>query len=252
MNNNQLKLNDDKTEALLFVPPAQKKSDSLQSAITVGNHSIQFSPSARNLGFMLDSELCMQQHIKSVCQLANYELRRIGSIRKHLTRDATERLVTSCILSRLDYCNSILMGCATNVIKPLQQVQNWAARLVLGAPRSDPATPLLRTLHWLPVSERIKYKVGCMCFNVVTNNAPRYLTELLPLYSNLEKLRSSNDTRKFAGGKFRRKTHGYRAFECYAPTFWNSLPYNIRYSPSIETFKSRLKTYLFNKYFRIR
>ena len=83
------------------------------------------------------------------------------------------------------------MGCATNVIKPLQQVQNWAARLVLGAPRSDPATPLLRTLHWLPVSERIKYKVGCMCFNVVTNNAPGYLTELLPLYSNLEKLRSS-------------------------------------------------------------
>ena len=143
------------------------------------------------------------------------------------------------------------MGCGNNIIRPMQQVQNWAARLVLGAPRRDPAKPLLRSLHWLPISERIKYKVGCMCFNVITNNAPSYLSELLPLYSNLEKLRSASDLRKFAGGKYKRKTHGYRAFECYAPSFWNALPYEVRYSPSIETFKFRLKTYLFKRYFKI-
>jgi hypothetical protein len=251
MNTNQLKLNDDKTEAMIFTPPVGLNSDfiSVPTGVKVGSHFIPFCTEAKNLGVIIDPELSMKEHVKKVCQLANYELRRIGAVRKHLSREATQTLVTSCILSRLDYCNSLLMGCDQTTIQPMQLIQNWAARLVLGAPRRAPATPLLRSLHWLPISERIKYKVGCICYNVLTDNAPSYLKDILPKYTNLKKLRSAADDRLLARNRFSRKTHGYRSLHVYGPIFWNKLPHNIRHSPSVDTFKTRLKTYLFDKHF---
>ena len=249
MDDNQLKLNDEKTEALLFASGSLKIPDPIPSGVNVGSHFIPFCKSARNLGVILDSELSMRDHVKSVCQLANYELRRLSSIRRYLTREAAKTLVTSCVLSRLDYCNSLLMGSPQKSIQPMQKIQNWAARLILGASFRHPTTPLLKTLHWLPISERIKYKVGCICYNVITDNAPSYLIELLPNYTNLRKLRSSSDKRKFEKRDFNRKSHGFRSLQCYGPYFWNSLPYDIRHSSSITVFKSKLKTFLFDQYF---
>ena len=88
-------------------------------------------------------------------------------------------LVTSYILSRLDYCNCLLMGTPNSVIQPLQKILNFAARLVLLAPRHHHLTPLLEKLHWLPISERIKYKVACMCFSAISGSGLAYLSELL-------------------------------------------------------------------------
>ena len=81
-----------------------------------------------------------------ICQTAYFELKRISSIRRFLTEDAAKTLVTSCILSRLDYCNCLLMGTPNSVIQPLQKIQNFAARLVLLAPRHHHSTPLLEKL----------------------------------------------------------------------------------------------------------
>ena len=75
------------------------------------------------------------------------------------------------------------MGTPNFVIQPMQKVQNTAARPILRAPRHQNCTPLLQQLHWLPVSERIKYKTACMCYNAITGSAPSYLSELLPLQS---------------------------------------------------------------------
>ena len=74
------------------------------------------------------------------------------------------RLVTSYILSRLDYCNRLLMGTPNSVIQPLQKIQNFAARLVLLAPHHHHSTPLLEKLHWLPISERIN---SLVCVSVL-------------------------------------------------------------------------------------
>ena len=108
---------------------------SLPDSITLGSHNIPFSDSARNLGFILDSKLSMKKHVIKICQTAYFELKRISSIRRFLTEDATKTLVTSYILSRLEYCNCLLMGTPNSVIQPLQKIQNFAARLVLLAPR---------------------------------------------------------------------------------------------------------------------
>ena len=79
------------------------------------------------------------------------ELRRIGHLRRHLTVDAMKKLVSSFVLSRLDYCNSLLAGLLENRLDHLQRVQNNAARLVLGRRGQNHAKPLLRSLHWMPV-----------------------------------------------------------------------------------------------------
>ena len=111
MTENQLKLNNDNTEALLFslVSSSKPAASSLPDSITLGCHNIPFSVSARNLGFILDSDLSMEKHDIKICQTAYFELKRVSSIRKFLTEDATKTLVTSYILSQLDYCN-----CNTN------------------------------------------------------------------------------------------------------------------------------------------
>ena len=163
MCNNQLKLNEDKTEAILFFStPSLSSCDCLPSSIMVSTHEILFSDKVRNLGFILASNLTMKQHIIKICQTAYYELKCISSIHRYLREDAAKQLVTSCVLSRLDYCNSLLMGTLNSVIQPMQKVQNTAARLIFRAPCHQNCTPLLQQLHWLPISEQIKYKTACM------------------------------------------------------------------------------------------
>ena len=104
------KLNDNKTELLFPLSSSFKPSTvSLPDSITLGSH-IPFSDSARNLGFILDSKLSMKKRVIKIRQTAYFELKRISSIRKFLTEDATKTLVTSYILSRLDCCNCLLMG----------------------------------------------------------------------------------------------------------------------------------------------
>ena len=149
MTENLLKLNGDKTEALLFPFSSSLKPSAvtLPDSITLGSRNIPFSDSARNLGFVLHSKLSMKKHVINICQTAYFELKRISSVRKFLTEDAANILVTSYILSRLVYCNCLLMGTPNSVIQPLQKIQNFAARLVLLAPRHKHSTPLLEKLH---------------------------------------------------------------------------------------------------------
>ena len=95
MCNNQLKFNEDKTEAILFSTPSLSSCHCLPSSIMVGTHEIVFSDKVRNLGFILDSNLTMKQDVIKVCQTAYCELKRISSIRRYLTEDAAKQPVTS-------------------------------------------------------------------------------------------------------------------------------------------------------------
>ena len=203
-----------------------------------------------NAGFILDPNLTMKQHVIQICQTAYYEIKRISSIRRYLTEDAAKQLVTSCVLSRLDYCNFLLMGTPNSVIQPMQKVQNTAARPILRAPCHQNGTPLLQQRHWLPIFKRIKYKTACRCYNAITGSASSYLSELLHLYSPSRSLRSWSDTRMLKIQRFNRKTHGFRTFSHFGPHIWNNLPKDIRPSATLSSFKSKLKIFLFSEYFR--
>jgi len=93
-----------------------------------------------------------------------------------LSTELASTLARSLILTRLDYCNSLLHGSHTSSIQTLLRVQNNAARIVLQAPRRCHANPLLRQLHWLPVRHRINYKLAVMTYKIHSTGLPAYLS----------------------------------------------------------------------------
>ena len=179
MTQNKLQLNDGKTEALLI---SGKITTDFPRVICIGQNNIVFSHSVRNLGVMFDDKLSLSDQVTKVCQRAYLELRKIGHIRHYLTLHATKTLVSSLVLSHLDYCNILLAGLPRKQTDKLQRVQNCAARLVYKISKQSHVTPLLIKLHWLPISERIEYKIAMICNNIYCNSAPHYLSELLHLY----------------------------------------------------------------------
>ena len=141
------------------------------------------------------------------------------------------------------------MGTPNSVIQSLQKIQNVAARLVLLAPRHHHSTPLLEKLHWLPISERTKYKVACMCFSAINGSCPAYLSQLVHVYTPSCTLRSSSVTRMLKIQQYKRKTQGFRTFSCFGPHIWNSLPQDLRHCSTFSSFKAKLKTLLFSQCF---
>ena len=118
----------------------------------------------------------------NTCRAAYIELRRISSIRHFLSVDATKTLMSSLVLSKLDYCNSLLSGSPQHLIQLFQKVQNTAVRITLRAPRAEHTSPLLRSIHWLSVQKRIKHKVCSICYNTLTGASPKYMSELVNVY----------------------------------------------------------------------
>ena len=133
----KLQLNEDKTEAQLFDPT---KSSDLPNVLRIGQSDIPFCYSACNLVVMFDSGLTMKQQVDRICQTAYFEIRRIGSIRQFLTTEAAKILVTSLLLSSLDYCDSLLDGIPEKLVNKVQRVMNCAALLACKAPKREHVT----------------------------------------------------------------------------------------------------------------
>ena len=151
MESNKLKLNKEKTEAMV-VGSRSRTSVSGPGHLEVGSSLSSFQPNVKDLGVVLDSGLTICDHISSICRSAYPEHRRIGSIRPFLTVEAASELACSRILSRIDNCNSLLAGITSEQIARLQKMQNHAVRLIFRKNRHDHVTPVLKKLHWLPVS----------------------------------------------------------------------------------------------------
>ena len=189
--------------------------------------------------------MSMKHQVMNVVKCANYHLRNISRIRKYLTTESAKQVVVSLVLSRIDYCNALLFGVSSGLVHQLQLVQNTAAKLIFRKKKFDHVTPLLVSLHWLPVDKRIIFKILLLVYKCLHNMAPIYLKNLIRIKQNNRTLRSSYDTTRLKEGKARLINYGDRAFYIYAPKLWNNLPIEIRKSKSLELFKRHLKTHLF-------
>ena len=143
---NLLKLNNDKTEVVLFAPK-QITVSTRNISVAVGNTHVSAITSVRNLGVMLDTTLSMDDQVKAVCRTTYAQLRGIGHIRRYLTTDAAKKVVNSLVTTRLDYCSSLLYGIPGILLARLQKVQNTAARIVSRTSRYAHITPVLQELH---------------------------------------------------------------------------------------------------------
>lgn len=251
MNSNRLKLNADKTQVIWLGTRQQLlKVNSEEFALGISsNYSIRSTDSVNNLGFIFDSNLNFSKHILNTCKLCFFQLRQLRTIRRSLTPEATTLLVHAFISSRVDYCNSLLFGTSAGLQNKLQRVQNAAARLIASKRKFDHITPVLRdTLHWLPIPQRIDYKLSMLVFKCLNGMGPRYLTELLIPVSSVDGRRQLRSAQKcdLVVPRTRCNTLGSRAFAVCGPVVWNSLPCDLRIQcKSVHEFGKNLKTYLF-------
>ena len=186
----------------------------------------------------------MNAHVSNFARICYFELHLLASIRRFLTSTATATLVS--VLSRIDYCNSLLFGFTHHVTSHLQRIQSYAARVILRLPKSSSMTTHLKSLHWLPVKVRSTYKIACLCYHCHSSTAPSYVTDMLHKKpSHTRNTRSCSHTMPLLNRPAHSKaTLVDRSFSFASSSVWNSIPNDVRCAPSLSSFKSRLKTYL--------
>ena len=240
---NRLVVNPSKTEYLL-IGTRQQRSKIINPSISFKDVSLSPTDSARNLGVIFDSNLDFKSNISSICRSSFFHIRQLRQIRPSLDKNSAIVLANALVHSKLDYCNSLLSGLPNTSIIRLQYVQNSLARVVCNTTKfhSHTAT-LLKGLHWLPIPERIKFKIASLTFKVINFGKPSYLAELITSYQPSRSLRSSGTN--LLSIPDIRSSIGRRSLSYAAPQLWNSLPPDLRSCTSIATFQGKLKTHLF-------
>jgi len=230
---NGLQLNPDKSEALIVGTSSQLKQVlPVVPSVTVAgvNLPVPVSGQMKVLGVILDRRLTFEKHATAVAKSCNYHAEAIRHIRHFLTPELARTLACSLIL---------LYGAPTGTVQKLQCVQNNAARIVLQMPRRSHAKPLLHSLYWLPVDQRIIYKMAVVTFITKFSATPAYFGRHLQPCNCVRNLR-------LLCQPLTKTDLARRGFRYSAAAVWNSLPRTVLESPSITVFKSRLKTHLFD------
>ena len=140
-----------------------------------------------------------------------------------MTQEAAEKIIHAFTSSHIDCGNSLLYNLPDYQIERVQRIQNTTARIQTLTKKYDHISPILKSLHWLPVEKRINFKILTLTYKCLHNLAPIYLEELIKPYNPVRNLRSS-DQLLLEVPKTRLKIYGDRSFTKAAPTLWNSLP----------------------------
>lgn len=127
--------------------------------LQLGPLSHSLKPVVSNLGIKIDPELKMDQQISAVVKSSFFKLRQLAKIKSILSRQHFEIVIHAFITTRLDYCNALYIGVSETALYRLQLVQNAAARLLTGSRKFEHITPILVSLHWLPIRFRIVFKI---------------------------------------------------------------------------------------------
>lgn len=219
-------------------------------SLLIGDIEVAPSTSVRNLGVQVDAGLTMCNQIALLVSRCFGALRQLRSVRQYVNVPVIQTMVTSLVLSRLDYANSVLYGLPAVNIRRLQSVQNAAARLVFNLRRSDHVTDALICLHWLRVTERIRFKMAVLVYRSLHGSAPSYLANFCAVSSipGRRALRSA-DTTRLDVPRTRCSTIGARSFPVGGAVVWNSLPLDVTSAPSLPVFRRRLKSFLFRQSF---
>ena len=188
--------------------------------------------SARNLGIIFDSNLTFSDHISAVSKSCLYHIRDLRRIRNTIDRTTACTIACSLVHSKFDYCNSLLLNLPSTQTKRLQLVINSAARAVTKSPKFHHITPILKSLHWLNINERIQYKVLSLTYKTLSSSRPAYLHSLV----NLNHSRSTRSSSLVTLNRPSNPSHlqiTNRSFYHAAPALWNRLPSEFRQLASL-------------------
>ena len=245
----KLKLNEGKTEIIIIKGNTRQVNAEQFGYFQVGGTPLQPVNLVKDLGFRFDSSLDFRNQINHIVKVCQYHIRNLYLVRKFLSRQCLVTLITSLVLSQVDYCNSLYVGLPKYLLRKLQSVLNRAARLVFLLPPRASTTPSLIELHWLPVKARIEFKVCLLVFKALKYQEPKYMVEMLtPSQSAGTALRSGDDPWRLVEPRAVHE-HGFadRSFSYVAPRLYNRIPVKIKNLPSVDLFRRHLKTYIFEQ-----
>ena len=237
----KLKINPDKTEVLII--PPKRLNVTIEKLFLAGEEIIPVN-FLKSLGVLIDNNLSWSRQINATCSSCYNQLRKLNRIKQYLSIETRIVLVRTLILSRLDYCNSLLSGATKASLNKLQLVQNAAARFIGSVRKYESVNEILYSLHWIPIHRRIEYKSLMFAHQIMHQpSSLSYLTDSFHIN------REAN--RKSTIYKFKpiisKTSKGEKRFSSYASKLWNSLPLNLREQTDKETYRSELKTYLFKR-----
>ena len=199
--------------------------------------------------------MTLHEHVASLVSACFYLRRRIRSICRSIPTSTAIHLVTSFIISRVDYCNSLLSGAPACLIDRVQSVLNAPARLIYGRGRYDHVTDQIRNrLYWLPVCQRIRFRCGLLAYEGLHGFAPSYIADYCVRRNTTQNrypLRITACTRDNPFVPDTNTQFGERSFAVGGPKIWNSLTNIVKNAECVDTFKSRLKTHLFKRAYDI-
>ena len=239
MTSHFLKLNAGKSNLLIFSPKNLRDKMFFDRVYLGNNIFIPVSFNAMNLGVKLDSELSFSPQISMILSQSYAMISSIGKIKRYLTANDLRCLVQCVIMSKLDNCNSLYYGIPEYEINRLQKLQNSCARLIYNRKRSDHVSDLFAELHWLPVKQRIIFKILLFVFKIFYDISPEYIKDCVIIIDPLNRILKMNRVNT---------AYGERAFSNCAPKLWNALPDYLRHSNTISYFKGHLKNYFFTSF----
>ena len=251
MATNRLLLNPSKTQFIWLGGRRQLEGIDL-SQLAQLFPDITFSLTVRDLGVTLDSELSLSQHVHLVTRSCYYQLRQLRVVARSLSHDAVVVLVHAFITSRIDHCCSLLVGLPLKVLGRLDRVLRSAARLIAHLPKFAPISAYMRdVLHWLPVAQRISYRVAALVSRCILGCAPSYLCDLCHPVSDVITCRVLRSVTRgdLLVPRARLATRQRRAFSVVGSSTWNDLPFELRLQllTNPTGFYKSLKTFFFRR-----
>ena len=243
MRTNLLKLNDNKTE---FIMVGSKnnllKANTRNTLVQIGNDYITCMDSVCHLGYIIDNELKSTVHINKLTSTLFITIRKIAKIRHLIYKEMTKILMQTFVHSKLDYCNSLLIGTSEYNLDKLQSIQNMSCQVINNLKKHDSITSYLQDPHWLRICEWINYKILMMVFKCKHKLAPSYLQEVISFEYNRPLRLAANHNIPVV--KCNTALVHNSSFKSIGPRLWNALPTNIKAINTLSEFNTKLKTYL--------
>ena len=259
MNSNKLKLNADKTEFILFGSDTQRSKLSHIFPINILGNMLSPVDKVRNLGVVFDAAFTFSPQVSSICSSCYYQIRDLTRIRRFLNKSTAISVANALVGSRIDYCNSLLDSVSDFDLRRLRSIQYALCRIINRTSRysRERMSPHLKALHWLPIRQRIDFKWFLLMYKFINTGLPPYFRDYFVPYSSTVATRCSKqgkiylnrDIVPFSRRLFKSKTHYDNSFCISGPARWNKLPMEIRSAPTVRSFRSKLKAFLFAKAF---
>ena len=192
------------------------------------------------------TSLTMGKQVATVCSKVSRNIALIRKNRKYLSIESSQKLASGLVMGLLDYGNALYYRLPNKEVTKLQRFQNYAMKTISGKNKYDNSTLARHQLHWLPVKERIKFKLLTLLYKCLNDQAPLYLQKLLK-YQELDKETTSSGKRLLKIPKSKCKTFLDGSFAIAGTKLWNKLPAAIKNATTFKEFKKMLKAHLFKQ-----